>query len=86
MLRYCRNVRLTWVKFNSKDTKESEQVFDVLSTKSNERTQVVSDEKQFNQSMSLRDVAMNNFEWDQAKEESGDLGLLAATKVLITVR
>ena len=24
MLRYCRNVRPTWVKFNSKDTKESE--------------------------------------------------------------
>ena len=23
MLRYCRNVRPTWVKFNSKDTKES---------------------------------------------------------------
>ena len=24
LLRYCRNVRLMWVKFNSKDTKESE--------------------------------------------------------------
>ena len=24
VLRYCRNVRLTWVKFNSRDTKESE--------------------------------------------------------------
>ena len=24
MLRYCRNVRPTWVKFDSKDTKESE--------------------------------------------------------------
>ena len=24
MLRYCRNIRPTWVKFNSKDTKESE--------------------------------------------------------------
>ena len=24
VLRYCRNVRPTWVKFNSKDTKESE--------------------------------------------------------------
>ena len=24
LLRYCRNVRPTWVKFNSKDTKESE--------------------------------------------------------------
>ena len=24
VLRYCRNVRLMWVKFNSKDTKESE--------------------------------------------------------------
>ena len=24
VLRYCRNVRLTWVKFNSKDSKESE--------------------------------------------------------------
>ena len=23
VLRYCRNVRPTWVKFNSKDTKES---------------------------------------------------------------
>ena len=27
LLRYCRNVRPTWVKFNSKDTKESEWVF-----------------------------------------------------------
>ena len=25
VLRYCRNVRPTWVKFNSKDTKESER-------------------------------------------------------------
>ena len=24
LLRYCRNVRPTWVKFDSKDTKESE--------------------------------------------------------------
>ena len=24
LLRYCRNVHPTWVKFNSKDTKESE--------------------------------------------------------------
>ena len=24
LLRYCRNIRPTWVKFNSKDTKESE--------------------------------------------------------------
>ena len=31
--------------------------------------------------MSLRDVAMNNFEWDQAKG-SRDLSLLATTKVL----
>ena len=30
VLRYCRNVRPTWVKFDSKDTKES--VFEVLST------------------------------------------------------
>ena len=30
-------------------------------------------------------VVTNNFEWDQAKRR-GDLGLLAATKVLITVR
>ena len=36
LLRYCRNVRPTWVKFDSKDTKES--VFEVLSTKSKERT------------------------------------------------
>ena len=36
MLRYCRNVRPTWVKFDSKDTKES--VFEVLSTKSKKRT------------------------------------------------
>ena len=25
MLRYCRNIHPTWVKFNSKDTKESER-------------------------------------------------------------
>ena len=45
MLRYCRNVRPMWVKFNSKDTKESEWCFEVLSTKSKKRTWVVSDEK-----------------------------------------
>ena len=33
MLRYCRNVRPTWVKFDSKDTKESGEVFEILSTK-----------------------------------------------------
>ena len=38
MLRYCRNVRPTWVKFDSKDTKESGWVFEVLSTKSKKRT------------------------------------------------
>ena len=38
VLRYCRNVRPTWVKFNSKDTKESEWVFEVLSTKFKKRT------------------------------------------------
>ena len=38
VLRYCRNVRPTWVKFDSKDTKESEWVFEVLSTKSKKRT------------------------------------------------
>ena len=38
VLRYCRNVRPTWVKFNSKDTKESEWCFEVLSTKSKKRT------------------------------------------------
>ena len=38
LLRYCRNVRPTWVKFNSKDTKESGVVFEVLSTKSKKRT------------------------------------------------
>ena len=38
MLRYCRNVRPTWVKFNSKDTKESVRWFEVLSTKSRKRT------------------------------------------------
>ena len=38
LLRYCRNVRPTWVKFDSKDTKESEFVFEVLSTKSKKRT------------------------------------------------
>ena len=27
LLRYCRNVRPTWVKFDSKDTKESGSVF-----------------------------------------------------------
>ena len=37
LLRYCRNVRPTWVKFDSKDTKESEWVFEVLSTKSKKR-------------------------------------------------
>ena len=38
LLRYCRNVRPTWVKFDSKDTKESGWVFEVLSTKSKKRT------------------------------------------------
>ena len=38
LLRYCRNVRPTWVKFDSKDTKESDVVFEVLSTKSKKRT------------------------------------------------
>ena len=38
MLRYCRNVRPTWVKFDSKDTKESEFGFEVLSTKFTKRT------------------------------------------------
>ena len=38
LLRYCRNVRPTWVKFNSKDTKESGVVVEVLSTKSKKRT------------------------------------------------
>ena len=38
VLRYCRNVRPTWVEFNSKDTKESEWCFEVLSTKSKKRT------------------------------------------------
>ena len=38
VLRYCRNVRPTWVKFDSKDTKESEFGFKVLSTKSKKRT------------------------------------------------
>ena len=38
VLRYCRNVRPTWVKFNSKDTKESEWCFKVLCTKSKKRT------------------------------------------------
>ena len=38
MLRYCRNVRPTWVKFDSKDTKESDVVFEVLSTKSDKGT------------------------------------------------
>ena len=38
LLRYCRNVRPTWVKFNSKDTKESEWCFEVPSTKSKKRT------------------------------------------------
>ena len=38
LLRYCRNVRPTWVKFDSKDTKESEFGFEVLSTKFKERT------------------------------------------------
>ena len=27
VLRYCRNVHPTWVRFNSKDTKESERWF-----------------------------------------------------------
>ena len=38
LLRYCRNVRPTWVKFDSKDTKESGWVVEVLSTKSKKRT------------------------------------------------
>ena len=38
LLCYCRNIRPTWVKFNSKDTKESEWCFEVLSTKSKKRT------------------------------------------------
>ena len=38
VLRYCRNVRPTWVKFDSKDTKESEWCLEVLSTKSKKRT------------------------------------------------
>ena len=38
LLRYCRNVRPTWVKFDSKDTKESGGLFEVLSTKSKKRT------------------------------------------------
>ena len=38
VLHYCRNVRPMWVKFNSKDTKESELVFEVLSTKSDKGT------------------------------------------------
>ena len=38
VLRYCRNVRPMWVKFDSKDTKESEFGFEVLSTKSKKRT------------------------------------------------
>ena len=38
VLRYCRNVCPTWVKFDSKDTKESGVVFEVLSTKSKKRT------------------------------------------------
>ena len=38
LLRYCRNVRPTWVKFDSKDTKESEFGFEVLSTKFKKRT------------------------------------------------
>ena len=38
LLRYCRNVRPTWVKFDSKDTKESEFGFEVPSTKSKKRT------------------------------------------------
>ena len=35
VLRYCRNVRPTWVKFNSKDTKESGSGsrFEVLSSR-----------------------------------------------------
>ena len=37
VLRYCRNVRPTWVKFDSKDTKESDVVFEVLSTNSKKR-------------------------------------------------
>ena len=38
VLRYCRNVHPTWVKFDSKDTKESGWLFEVLSTKSKKRT------------------------------------------------
>ena len=38
LLRYCRNVRPTWVKFDSKDNKESGWVFGILSTKSKKRT------------------------------------------------
>ena len=38
LLHYCRNIRPTWVKFNSKDTKESKWCFEVLSTKSKKRT------------------------------------------------
>ena len=38
VLRYCRNVRPTRVKFDSKDTKESEFGFEVLSTKSKKGT------------------------------------------------
>ena len=38
LLRYCRNIRPMWVKFDSKDTKESEWCFEVLSTKSKKRT------------------------------------------------
>ena len=38
LLRYCRNVHPTWVKFDSKDTKESGWCFEVLSTKSKKRT------------------------------------------------
>ena len=38
MSRYCRNVRPTWVKFDSKNTKESWVGFEVLSTKSKKRT------------------------------------------------
>ena len=30
LLCYCRNVHPTWVKFNSKDTKESERWFEVM--------------------------------------------------------
>ena len=33
VLHYCRNVCPTWVKFNSKDTKESERWFELWSTK-----------------------------------------------------